>query len=647
MVYGRMNGKLQAKSILNFFNYGFSILIFSIILLYMVTAFISGTQLVFQLVPLLLSLYFLNEYRRNNTLYPRLGRKLNILIAFIFIILPFLSGFYLNLEFSRIFWLTSAEFPIMDLAIGLFILLLMMEFSRRVHPVLFYINIFFFIYATPFIGRLLPEPFFHLGLPYIRFITSNTLEGFGVFGSLSIIGIQTVSPILILIGMLIGFGILESMVKIIIGYVRSPRFIPQISVISSACVGTVTGSITANVATTGSYTIPLMKRIGIHPDYAGAVEVSSSLGGMIMPPIMGIAAFVMAATIGVPYWEVATRALIPAIIYYASVGLCVYIITSRFVKSIKTVNNVNRNPIEKVVFINFGGFIIALVMLVYFIGYLQYELPTASYYSMISFIIYIVILRIIYVIIKQGSFKIFLLEFGKSILNGICQGVNSVVDVTLLLATLGVMINMMTATGLIQDLSWTLIDLAEASPLLLVVAAYLFGIIIGLGIPPTATYISLSILFVPAMVKAGFNLWASHFFAFVLAVIAEYSPPASIAAAVASKISEGSFYRTMYNSIIISLPIFIFPFAFLAFPEILSISLSGLLYGFLIFTASIGLSIRFLTLRVNMSPLKSIILWICPVLGILIFMNPDITIKLVSALLVVLIVSFSLIKLKP
>jgi len=643
-VHGRMNGKLQSKSILNFFSYGFSILIFSIILLYMVTAFISGTQLVFQLVPLLLSLYFLNEYRRNNTLYPRLGRKLNVVIAFIFIIFPFLSGFYLNLEFSRIFWLTSTEFSIMDLTIGLFILLLVMEFSRRIHPVLFYINIFFFIYATPFIGRLLPEPFFHLGLPYIRFITSNTLEGFGVFGSLSIIGVQTVSPILILIGLLIGFGILESMVKLIIGYVRSPRLIPQISVISSACVGTVTGSITANVATTGSYTIPLMKRIGIHPNYAGAIEVSSSLGGMIMPPIMGVAAFVMAATIGVPYWEVATRALIPAIVYYASVGLCVYIITSKFIKSTKTID-VNRSPIEKIVFINFGGFIIALVMLVYFIGYLQYELPTASYYSMISFIIYIVVLKIIYVIIKHGSFKILLLEFGKSILNGICQGVNSVVDVTLLLATLGVMINMMTATGLIQDLSWTLIDLAEASPLLLVVAAYLFGIIIGLGIPPTATYISLSILFVPAMVKAGFNLWAAHFFAFILAVIAEYSPPASIAAAVASKISEGSFYRTMYNSIIISLPVFLFPFAFLAFPEVLSISLSGLLYGFLIFTASIGLSIRFITFGINMSSLKSIILWICPVLGVLILMSPDITIKLVSALLIVLIVSFSLRKL--
>ena len=637
MVYGGVSGRLRTK-LINFFIYGLYLLVFGIVILYMVTAFISGTQLAFQLVPIMLSVYFLDEYRKKNALYPRLGRKVNVIIAFAFTLLPLLSGFYLCLEYSRITWLTATEFSALDLLIATFNLLLVMEFSRREHPILFYINVFFFIYATPFLGRILPEPFFHLGIPYIRFITSNTLEGWGVFGSLPVIGVQIIAPVLVLLGMLIGFGILESMVKIITSYVRAPRLIPQISVISSASIGTVTGSITANVATTGSYTIPLMKRIGLPPDYAGAVEVSSSLGGMIMPPIMGIAAFVMAATLGVSYWEVATRALILAITYFAAVAICVYIITLRFIgRSSKLHIGGEKISVGKIEFINFGGFIIALALLIYYIGYLGYELPTASYYSLLSFIAYIIALRILYGAIKRRGLRSLPLEFGKSILNGIREGVGSVVNVALLLAVLGVMVNMMNATGLIQDLSWVLIDLAEASPILLVVVAYLFGVVIGLGVPPTATYIALSILFVPAMVKAGFNLWAAHFFAFIIGVIAEYSPPASIAAVVASGISGGSFYKTMYNSIIIALPVFVFPFAVLIFPEILSISLQGLLYGFLILMMSIGITVRLITIGMNMSLLRSIALWISLVLGVIILISPSIIIKLVSALSILIL----------
>jgi TRAP-type uncharacterized transport system fused permease subunit len=235
--------------------------------------------------------------------------------------------------------------------------------------------------------------------------------------------------------------------------------------------------------------------------------------------------------------------------------------------------------------------------------------------------------------LKHGL-KRSLADYLKSILNGIEEGAVDACNVALLLAVLGIVVNVMTVVGFLADVSWLLAGVARASPSLLVIAAFFFGIVVGLGLPPSATYVLMAVMFVPLMISAGFNFWSAHFFAFLVACLAEFSPPASIGAAAAARMSGGSFYKVMLISSFLALPIWLFPFIVLLYPQVLTLTAEGALYGFITLSACLGLTARLLLIKQRMSRASSILLLACIILGAIALAFANLTIQLISAILI-------------
>jgi TRAP transporter 4TM/12TM fusion protein len=613
------------------------IVVFIIAILYMAGILATGRQIIFLIVPLLTSLYFLSAYVRRGSLYPRLGRKLNVALLFTFVGIPLLAGVRFFLEYFTTQYYAWYEFSPLDLALAALVLLLVFEYARREQVVLFWLAVVFMIYSLPQVGKLLPEPFFHLGLPYLRLITSNTLEASGAFGDLPGIALYYVIPMLFLLDIVAGFGVLRSLGEVVLRYVRRRRLLPPACILSSAAIGVTTASITANVTVAGSFTIPTYRALGFPPDVAGSIEVASSVGGLILPPIMSVAAFVMAGMMGVSYWDVAMHAWIIGIIYFIALIVCVDLYGRRVLASTPSPQpelkaSGEGRPIEKTTFLYLGGFILTLAVVIIYLGALQFEIPTAAFYGLITMLPYFLLIKV-YEGLKHGL-KRSLADYLKSILNGIEEGAVDACNVALLLAVLGIVVNVMTVVGFLADVSWLLAGIASASPSLLVIAAFFFGIVVGLGLPPSATYVLMAVTFVPLMISAGFNLWSAHFFVFLVACLAEFSPPASIGAAAAARMSGGSFYKVMLISSFLALPIWLFPFIVLLYPQVLTLTAEGALYGFITLSACLGLTARLLLIKQRMSRASSILLLACIILGAIALAFANLTIQLISAILI-------------
>jgi TRAP transporter 4TM/12TM fusion protein len=569
-----------------FSEHGFELTIFIIVIfLYLIMKYLIALQYTYLTVPIILAAFYYHRYRG------RLGILGKALLA-ILIISLIISGLYLYTSYERLVYALNYSNP--DLLVASIILLLTLNYVRIVHKVLFFIIIALFIYDLPYVGRLLPEPFFHLGLPWVRYITSNTLETTGltsVFGTLATIGLEIIAPILFLLAFMESFGILGSIGRIIISFIRRATLIPLSNPILSSFIGTVTGSIASDTAVTGSVTIPLMKRIGIPPEWAGTIAAVSGITAYVMPPIMGTVAFIMPSFLGVSYWDIVVRAFFIAIAYVLATMLLIYMVSRIYVGSRQNRGvEVRRGEISYVDYANFAGFIICIAILIILIGVAGYELPTAVYYTLIAFTLYFIPLHIAYRVARGSGFKQIAKDLLTNVLRGVNGGARSTIDVVLLLASLGIMVNMITAVGLIQDFNWLVLGITGESLWLLVAITYFFGFLMGLALPAVATYISIAVLLVPAMVSLGIDKWAAHFFAFYLAAISEFTPPTSISAIVAAGIAGAEATKIMGRMFILGMPIYILPIIILINPQILTPSPEAMLTSFIIFSTAFGLT---------------------------------------------------------
>jgi TRAP transporter 4TM/12TM fusion protein len=548
--------------------------------------YLIALQYSYLTVPIILAASYYHRYRG------RLGILGKALLAILTISL-IISGLYLYTSYDRLVY--TLNYTNLDLLVASIILLLTLNHVRIAHKVLFFIIIALFIYDLPYVGRLLPEPFFHLGLPWIRYITSNTIETAGglasVFGTLATIGLEIIAPILFLLAFMESFGILGSIGRIIISFIRRATLIPLSNPILSSFIGTVTGSIASDTAVTGSVTIPLMKRIGIPPEWAGTIAAVSGITAYIMPPIMGTVAFIMPSFLGVSYWDVVVRAFFIAIAYVLATMLLIYMVSRIYVGSRQNRGvEVGRGEISYVDYANFAGFIMCIAILIILIGVAGYELPTAVYYTLIAFTLYFIPLHIAYRVARGSGFKQIAKDLLTNVLIGVDGGARSTIDVVLLLASLGIMVNMITAVGLIQDFNWLVLGITGESLWLLVAITYFFGFLMGLALPAVATYISIAVLLIPAMVSLGIDKWAAHFFAFYLAAISEFTPPTSISAIVAAGIAGAEATKIMGRMFILGMPIYILPIIILINPQILTPSPEAMLTSFIIFSTAFGLT---------------------------------------------------------
>ncbi|HEY1244869.1 MAG TPA: TRAP transporter large permease subunit, partial [Hyphomicrobiaceae bacterium] len=287
---------------------------------YYYTGYGGDLQLVANLMPVALTLQILFMYQQGY-LYKRLPPLLNHILVAAYIGICLYSFLYFLSEYERIAIYAQGTFTRHDFIVGLLMFLLVMELSRLAHPVLFWVNAVLVAYTLW--GYLSPIDFFwHPGTTFYRVVTSSTVElSTGIYGIYGQLALTLIAAFLLLAAAANGFGAQSAMIQVMRRFAgRRRQLVPQTAVMGSLAVGMVSGSGSANAAVVGTITIPLMKRYGVPGTFAAASETAASMGGLIMPPMMGVGAFLMSDFLGVPYWEVVKRGFAMALVYYASIA---------------------------------------------------------------------------------------------------------------------------------------------------------------------------------------------------------------------------------------------------------------------------------------------------------------------------------------
>ena len=529
---------------------------------YFTTGLGGTTLLAVTVVPIAYVMWVLNSFVIGQVPYPRLGLKLNIVIAALYIAMCIFSIIYMRLEFDELIYDRAGFFNTPDKIVAVMMLGLVLEYTRREHDILFYLILFLMLYSV--YGWVFPGIFNHPGVSWMRVITSSSVEiSLGLFGTYAQIGVGVIAAFFMFLGVAQGFGVQESIVKTFTGiFAKRITLIPQTAVVTSMAIATCSGSGAANAAITGQYTIPLMKRAGFPALHAGAVEASASLGGLLMPPVMAIAGFLMADFMGVTYFEVIARGFGPALIFFGIISISVYLFTARFVRGKGSSKDLGTESIierfSKMDVLNTAIFFAFIGVLIFLMGVLWYDASTAALYIAVGLIITGSILRMYH---HTGTISDKVKEWLRCLLRSVEGFASVTAPLVLLLAMLGVMINLFVVSGWMIKLMGLLATVGDYNVIALIAVGFLIGVFLGLGIPPSACYLLSAVIVIPPMTRFGINPWVAHFFLFFIAVISEYSPPTSLVAAVASRISGASFMKTMMVTLQISLPFFFLTFA--------------------------------------------------------------------------------------
>jgi len=343
----------------------------------------------------------------------------------------------------------------------------------------------------------------------------------------------------------------------------------QVAVISSALFGTVSGSSTGNVATTGSFTIPLMKRAGYSPDFAGAVEAVASTGGQIMPPVMGAGAFIMAEMLGMKYFSVCKAAAIPAIIYFMSVFFCVrFKSLSLGFKKEKGGKNLKNVLLQK------GYLLLPLIVIIFFIvkGYSPMK---SAFYGVIATII----VSFANKEIRQNPKKFF---------NSLEYGARNTIGVAIACACAGIVLGIVSMTGLGIKMTTVILQMSGGNIFYALFLAMIGSIILGMGLPTAVAYIIAAIVACPALIQLGITPIATHMFVFYFAILGTITPPVCLSIYVASGIAQSNWLRTAFHAMTMALPGFIIPYVFIFNNSILLMGTTlDILFSFL--TTTIGI----------------------------------------------------------
>ncbi|MBI5276571.1 MAG: TRAP transporter permease [Burkholderiales bacterium] len=346
----------------------------------------------------------------------------------------------------------------------------------------------------------------------------------------------------------------------------------KVAVVSSSLFGTVSGSAVANVMVDGPITIPLMKRTGFRPPFAAAVESVASTGGQIMPPVMGAAAFVMAEFLVVPYAQVALWALIPAILFYVGVFFAVHFEAKRH--GLAGVPRSELPRLGEVMMVRGHLFIPILIVLVWLV--LGYSAPLAALVGALA-CLPLALMR------KSTRAGI----TWRSVVDALVDGARNTLAVAMACACAGIVIGVVTITGLGLVFTEFVIGLSKSSLLLALVLTACAGIVLGMGMPTTPAYIVMVSLLVPAIIKLGALPAAAHMFAFYFAILSAITPPVALAVFAAAGLAKADMWQSGWEAVRIAAPTYIIPFMFVYEPSLLTIggwwpALTSLL------TASIG-----------------------------------------------------------
>ena len=482
-----------------------------------------------------------------------------------------------------------------ELIIGAIGILILLEATRRAIGLpLVIIAICFLLFS--YFGKYAPDIISHGGLSIKR------LVGFQWFDQEAIFGIPIgVSVDFIFLFVLFG-ALLETagggkyFLDLAFAMVGKMRGGPaKAAILGSGMTGMISGSSIANTVTTGTFTIPIMKKTGFSQEKAGAIEVSSSVNGQIMPPVMGAAAFVMASFIGVTYFEVVKHAFLPAIISYIALFYISHLEALKL--GLKGMDDADVPHLKKT-FLSGLHFLIPIFVLIFLLVYMRYTAGFSIFYATLSLILVNLVNRII----KNSDFKNGLIDWYNQTIVGLQKGAINMVAVGIAIATAGIIVGAVGSTGLSTNLIVVIETIAKDNVIILILLTIILCLLLGMGLPTTANYVVVASLMSTVLVDVGnasgfiFPLIAVHLFVFYFGLMADVTPPVGLASYAAAAISGGDPLRTGLQAIWYSLRTGILPIVFLFNHELLLIGVDSFwkallviitsLTGILVFTAA-------------------------------------------------------------
>lgn len=438
-----------------------------------------------------------------------------------------------------------------DVIMGLMLMVLILEAVRRTIGLPLTIVCSFFLLYDYF-GRYMPKMFAHGGYSIREIVNIEFMSTQGIFTTP--VGVMsTYVVIFVIFGTTLNItgasNFFNNLAKALVGHrTGGPA---KVSVIASAFMGTVSGSVVANVVTTGSFTIPMMKELGYNDEFAGAVEASASTGGQIMPPIMGAAAFMMADFLGISYGKVALAAVLPAILYFISIGFSVHLEAKKL--------NLQKLPKDQLpnvgtVFREGGILILPLFVLVVvmMMGYTAMRSSLCGLASLVAVVFFVQV--------RKTGWRHGVVFAIKSLIQGIRDGVMGCLSVTAATAAAGMIIGAVSQSGLGLRLTSIILRIAGDSLLLTLLLMGIACLILGMGMPTAGAYVIVVTLGVPALVKFGVPALAAHMFVFYMAIISAVTPPVATGAYAAAGISGGSPWKTGILAFRLDLAGFLIPF---------------------------------------------------------------------------------------
>ena len=463
----------------------------------------------------------------------------------------------------------GTRFAPYQIVIGIIGLLALIEITRRCVglPILF-VALFFLIYALSY-GLTNPDFFGR-----VRYLVRNlfyTKEG--IFSTPVNVCSKYIVVFIIFGAFLERTGI--SAFFIDLANCVAGRFAggpAKVSVISSALCGKVSGSSVGNTVTTGSVTIPMMKKTGYRPEFAGAVEAAASTGGQIMPPIMGAAAFLMADFVGVPYSAIIVRAILPALLYFTGIFIAVHLEAKRL-----GLSGIPRDqlPVFRVLARKIY-LLLPLIMLVVWVS--------GNYMTMQKAASYAIVLSIVVSLFDRQN-KI----TSKKLIDALEAGGRGTITVAAACGVAGIISGCITMTGLANELINGIIAIAGDKLIIALVLTMLCCIVLGMGVPTTANYCIMAATTAPILIRMGVPALAAHFFVFYFGIVADITPPVALAAYAGSAIAKSNPMKTAFNASRLAIAVFIVPYVFCFSPALLLIDTNALQVAQIAATSLIGI----------------------------------------------------------
>lgn len=461
------------------------------------------------------------------------------------------AGLYVAVNFSAIAGRAGA-YTRTDTVMGILAILLVLEAGRRATGLLMPALAILFL-AYPWYGAYIPGPMAIRQYSVERIVNFMYLTTEGIFGVATGVSATFLFLFVLFGAFLVRTGTGQLFMDISIAmFGRQTGGPAKVAVVASGLMGTINGSAVANAAGTGVFTIPLMKRVGYSPNFSAAVEAAASTGGQLMPPVMGAAAFIMADFLGVPYGQIVIAAALPALLYYGALLMMVHLEAKK--QGLKTLTREEVPPIRGVL-LRRGHLLIPVVVVLYFLlsGYTPTFAAVAG-----------IVASMVAPYLRRETWL-----HPRVFWEALVQGARDAVPVAVAVVLVGFVIGGVTLTGAGLKIAGTIIAIGQGNLILTMILTLLASLVLGTGLPTTATYIVLATMAAPALTQLGVQPIAAHLFIFYYGIIADLTPPVALAAMPAVAISGGDHQRASWIASRLAISGFLVPFVFVLNPAML------------------------------------------------------------------------------